>query len=171
MQNLTLTPVEATSPLVRHWLAYLEDGRSRTARVVKELSVADLEARPAAVQNSIGTLLADVAAIEMDWLYSEILEREIPPEVLVLLPSDVCDEAVHLMDVRGLSAAEHLERLATTRRYFVQHLSQMDQMEFLRVRELSEVSVTPEWVCCHLLQHEANHRSQIVQITNALGNG
>jgi uncharacterized damage-inducible protein DinB len=33
--------------------------------------------------------------------------------------------------------------------------------EFRRIRSLAEYGVTPEWVLHHLMQHEAEHRSQI----------
>jgi uncharacterized damage-inducible protein DinB len=38
---------------------------------------------------------------------------------------------------------------------------QMDLAEFRRVRALPAYDVTPEWVLHHLMQHEAEHRSQI----------
>jgi uncharacterized damage-inducible protein DinB len=37
----------------------------------------------------------------------------------------------------------------------------MDLTEFRRVRSLEYYDVTPEYVLHHLMQHEAEHRSQI----------
>jgi hypothetical protein len=37
----------------------------------------------------------------------------------------------------------------------------MDVHEFRRVRRLADYDVTPEWVLHHLMQHEAEHRSEI----------
>jgi uncharacterized damage-inducible protein DinB len=37
----------------------------------------------------------------------------------------------------------------------------MDLADFRRIRSLPEYDVTPEWVLHHLMQHEAEHRSQI----------
>lgn len=36
-----------------------------------------------------------------------------------------------------------------------------EQAEFRRVRSLPYYDVAPEWVLHHLMQHEAEHRSQI----------
>jgi hypothetical protein len=37
----------------------------------------------------------------------------------------------------------------------------MDLAEFRRVRSLEDYDVTPEYVLHHLMQHEAEHHSQI----------
>jgi uncharacterized damage-inducible protein DinB len=162
--DLTLKPVDAKDPLVGRWLSYLEDGRKRTKEVIEGLSTGGLEYQQAPFQNSISTLLAHIVAIEMDWLYSEILEREIPKEVLALLPSDVRDETGRLIEVKGLSLEEHVKRLGKTRDFFVKHLKTITAEDFLRARSLEHYDVTPEWVCLHLLEHEAAHRGQIIQI-------
>jgi uncharacterized damage-inducible protein DinB len=160
--NLTITPAPAKDSLVGRWLSYLDDGRERTKSVVEGLTTERLEYQQPPFQNSISTLLAHIAAIEMDWLYSEILEQEIPKEVLVLLPPDVRDETGRLIEVKGVSLEQHLERLEKTHQFFINHLSTMTLEDFLRVRSLEPYDVTPEWVCLHLLEHEAAHRGQIL---------
>ncbi len=168
--NLTLTPANAKDPLIGRWLSYLEDGRDRTKNSVKDLTTEMLEYQQEPFQNSISTLLAHIVAIEMDWLYSEILEQEIPQEVLALLPHDVRDEAGKLIEVKGISLEQHLERLEKTRHYFVTHLATMTAEDFLRVRSLEPYDVTPEWVCLHLLEHEAAHRGQIILLREHVQN-
>jgi uncharacterized damage-inducible protein DinB len=160
--NLTLTPVAAKDLLIGRWLSYLEDGRIRTNKAIEGLTTEQLEYQQKPFENSISTLLGHIAAIEMDWLYAEILEQEIPQEVLALLPPDVRDEAGKLMEVKGVSLEQHLERLGKTHQFFINHLSTMTLEDFLRVRSLEPYDVTPEWVCLHLLEHEAAHRGQIL---------
>jgi uncharacterized damage-inducible protein DinB len=168
--NLTLTPVPAKDPLIGRWLSYLADGRIRTKNAVEGLTTGQLEYQQPPFENNISTLLAHIVAIEMDWLCAEILEQEIPQEVLVLLPSDVRDKAGKLMEVKGVSPQQHLERLDKTRDFFVTHLKTMTLEDFLRVRSLEPYDVTPEWVCLHLLEHEAAHRGQILLLREHVQN-
>jgi len=63
--------------------------------------------------------------------------------------------------VTGYSLAEHLQRLAVVRGLLLDMFEAMDLAEFRRVRALPHYDVTPEWVLHHLMQHEAEHRSQI----------
>lgn len=166
--NLTLQPVDAKEPLIGRWLSYLADGRIRTKEVLAGLTTEQLEYQQLPFANSISTLLAHIVAIEMDWLYAEILEQEIPQEVLALLPSDVRDEEGKLMTVKGVNLEQHLERLDKTREFCVTHLKDMTLEDFLRARSLEHYDVTPEWVCNHLLQHEAAHRGQIILLKEQL---
>ena len=61
----------------------------------------------------------------------------------------------------GYSLAQHLQRLAVVRGLLLDVFEVMELAEFRRVRALPYYDVTPEWVLHHLMQHEAEHRSQI----------
>ena len=110
---------------------------------------------------SSGVRLAHIAAIEMDWLYAEILEQEIPAHVLSLLPDDVRGPDGNLYVVAGMPLDEHLRRLAATREVFVGVLQQLTLEDFYRQRSLPRYDVTPEWVMHHLADHESGHRADI----------
>jgi uncharacterized damage-inducible protein DinB len=158
--RLVLTERPAADPEVGRWLAALDDGRSRTRRALAGTTPEELDRAPAGGGNAIGTLLYHVAAIEADWLFVEILEEH-RPWPADLFPFDVRDEAGRLTVVRGLSLDEHLARLDEVRRLLVETLEPMSGEEFHRVRALPDYDVAPDWVVHHLLQHEAEHRSQI----------
>ena len=53
------------------------------------------------------------------------------------------------------------------REYFLRSLQGMSIEEFRRVRSFTDYQVTPEWVIQHLMQHEAEHRGQIMTIREA----
>lgn len=162
------------APEIGRALWALQDARSRTLEELEGVTPAIVDWLPTAGhalrgasqppdgESSIGTVLYHLAGIEADWLYAEVLEQpEFPPEVVALFSHEVRDTQGHLTQVTGASLAEHLQRLAVVRRLLLDVFEAMDLAEFRRVRPLPNYDVTPEWVLHHLMQHEAEHRSQI----------
>ena len=162
-----LRSVEALAgyePEIGRLLWMLEATRERTKEALAGLDAAVLDWRPPYDPNSIGTILYHVATVEMDWLYVEVLERAFPKEVEALLPFDMRDEAGLLTAVAGLSLDDHLLRLDTARAYLLNEFQGMTLDDFRRPRHLEQYDVTPEWVLHHLIQHEAEHRGQIMTL-------
>jgi uncharacterized damage-inducible protein DinB len=154
--------VECKDALLGRYLWMLQDSRQRTRVAVEGLESDLLGYKRESGGNSIGTLLYHIALIEADWLYVEILEKPYPPEIAALLPDPDRDAAGHLAEPQGQEVDTHMARLDAIRCNLVKVLSGMELHEFLRVRTLDQYAVTPEWVVHHLLQHEAQHRGQII---------
>lgn len=143
----------------------LEDTRRRTKRSLDGLTQPVIDWREARTPNSIGALLYHVAAIEIDWLFTDVLEgRAWPPEAEALFPFDVRDATGALVDLRGVSLDEHLHRLDAVRALLLEAFRGMSLDEFRRERHMAGYDVTPEWVLHHLMQHEAEHRGQIGEL-------
>jgi uncharacterized damage-inducible protein DinB len=151
-------------PAIGQWLWALQDARARTLRELEDLSPAIIDWQTPDGESSIGTILYHIAGIEADWLYVEVLEKPFPPEVVALFPLDIRDKQGHLTQILGDSLEEHLSRLESVRALLLPVFQQMDLAEFRRVRSLEYYDVTPEWVLHHLMQHEAEHRSQIAAL-------
>ena len=118
--------------------------------------------------NTIGALLYHVAAIETDWVFTEVLEMEaIPDEVLAWFPVDVREEGGRLSPVTGMTLDDHLQRLEQARASTLEAFRGMSVAEYKRPRRLEQYEVTPEWVVHHLTQHEAEHRGQMGEIRMA----
>lgn len=149
------------SPEVGRWLWALQDSRARTMEELERLSPNILDWQPPDGESSIGTILYHIADIEADWLYAEVLEQEFPPEVAALFTHATRDEQGHLTQIQGDSLEQHLHRLSIVRGLLLDTYQQMSLSEFRRARTLPHYDVTPEWVLHHLMQHEAEHRSQI----------
>ena len=136
----------------------LEDCRSRTLRVLEDLPEKYLDHE---VQgNTIGTLLYHIALIELDWLFTEILEEQVPNDLMRLFPDEDRDENGVLTLVKGQTLA-HLDRLSIIRKTLLEKMRGMTAEDFQRKRVFPQYEVSPEWVQHHLSQHEAEHRGEI----------
>ena len=151
----------SSDPTIASLLWMMEDSRRLLLQTVAGLDLATLDWEPAIGGNSIGSLLYHIAGVEMDWLYTEVLEQEPPEEVIALFPSDMREDDGHLARWRGegLPALEH--RLAEVRQRLLATYANMTPEDFRRARSLDEYDVSPEWVLHHLLQDEAAHRGEI----------
>ena len=149
------------------WIWCLEDARLRTESVIDNIEQSALDWTLPEGGNSIGTLLYHIAAIEMDYLYSDVLEEpwdSWPEDVRALLTYDVRDHEGRLSAVKGASLEDHVHRLNTSRSKLLDCFRTMTIQDFGRARSLVHYDVTPQWVLYHLTQHEAEHRSQIADL-------
>jgi hypothetical protein len=108
-----------------------------------------------------------IAAIEADWVYTEILEQDYPGWMVELFPFDVREESGVSSPVPAMRVTEHVTRLATTQAHVLEDIVIVDDADFGRVRTAASGNVTPEGVLHHLRQHEAEHRGQIQAIRTA----
>lgn len=160
-KKLIFEPAPGEDPEIGRWLWALEDTRRRTQEELEHVTPPMIDWHPPDEEVSIGSVLYHMAVIEADWLYVEVLEEPFPEAVTVLFPHGVRDEAGQLVVAEGESLEAHLGRLAAVRSRLLAAYRGMDPDEFRRARALPEYDVTPEWVLHHLMQHEAEHRSQI----------
>jgi len=162
-------PLDGYHPVVGAALWRMEDTRERTVALIERIPDDAVDWRPSWGDNTIGTLLYHLAVIELDWLYSEILEESPPPEFMRLFELDARDGNGRLSPVLGQTIDTHLARLHAVRSRFLYSLRDMTVEEYRRVRMLDDYDVTPEWVVQHLNQHEGEHRGQIGEIAASGG--
>jgi uncharacterized damage-inducible protein DinB len=158
---LTVGIHSSKDPEIGRWLWAIQDTRRRTLKGLQGLSQEVIDWLPEGGESSIGTVLYHIATVEADWLYSEVLEQAFPPQVDALFPSEMRDEQGHLTQVLGTRLEQHINRLETLRARLLEAYQRMELDDFRRARSLPDYDVTPEWVLHHLMQHEAEHRSQI----------
>jgi uncharacterized damage-inducible protein DinB len=149
------------APEIGRWLWAMQDARQLTLEGLDGASPAMIDWLPGDNESSMGTVLYHLTDIEADWLYVEVLEQPMPPEIASLFSYGSRDKQGRLIQVQGLSLAEHLRRLELVRSRLLEAYEQMELEDFRRVRSLEHYDVTPEWVLHHLMQHEAEHRSQL----------
>jgi len=159
---LHVEPLPGYEPTIGRWLWLLEDTRRETTEAVTGLVPATLDWTPHVGENSIGILLYHIALIELDWLYTEVLENQPWSERLKpLFTVADRDDQGHLSSVQGAPLDEYLQRLELTRQQLRESFQDMTVEEFRRPRSFPRYQVTPEWVLHHLIQHEVEHRGHI----------
>ena len=163
-----IQPLPCREPEVGRWLWALQDTRSLTYACLEGISQAELDWSPPYRGNTIGSLLYHIAVIEADWLYEDVLQSGFPADVADLFSLGIRDEAGLLSAVRGVVLEEHLCVLDAVRARLVLAYSQFTLDEFRRPRRQPDYLVTPEWTLYHLIEHEAEHRGQILELRNAL---
>jgi uncharacterized damage-inducible protein DinB len=163
-----LDPLGADSEVGR-WLSAMDECRGRTLRELDGITQSELERVPVGANNSIATLLYHLALIEADWLFNEILQvGDATATLRELLPFDDRDLEGRLTEVQEMTIDDHLGRLAAVRALLHEHVDPMPAGDFHRLRACPDYDVTPAWVLHHLLQHEAEHRSEIAWIRDRL---
>lgn len=162
-----IVPLPGCVPEIGIALAMIEDCRARTRNALRDLNPAAVDRVDGLNGHSIGTLLFHIAAIEIDWLATEVLEGKAPDSIWAYFPHEVRDEQGKLTSVMGVNLDDHWKRLDVVRGLLLETFKAMSLDEYRRVRELEQYDVTPEWVLHHLMQHEAEHRDEMISLRAA----
>ena len=159
--KLDVDLVRCREPIVARFLTMLADCRTTTMDSIKNLRFDLLYWRRNDFDSNISDLLYHIAYVEADWLYTEVLERQIPPELTQHLSYRDRDNSGRLVHIGAEELESSLTRLQNVRGELNGTYADMDMAEFRRLRRSERHDVSPEWVLFHLLQHEAEHRGQI----------
>ena len=167
MRPRHLDPVEGYDPGVGRFVAMLEDTRGRLFRDLADFDPADLDRAPGGSPNTIGTLLYHIAAIELDWLYADLLGRDFPDETAGWFPVDVREEGGRLTPIVE-PYDRHLGRLAWVRAQLLAELWAIADADLDRTYNPGPQESGGGFILHHLMQHEAEHRGQIGEIRAGL---
>ena len=165
-----LVPEPGYSPIIGSMVAMLGYTRATTLAAVDGLTVVDLEHRHDAGANSIGALLAHIAAAE--WYYlTTTLEQHTPEE------SDWSDWGAALRlgpaaeaAARGHDVAWHTVRLGALRERTLAGLRARNDGWLSEQFELGwrNMKATNLWAWYHVSEDELNHRGQIRWLVSRL---
>jgi uncharacterized damage-inducible protein DinB len=155
---------EGYEPQVAAWVWAIQDTRQRTLQTLQGMTGEILDWTPPGGQNNIAALLYHLVAIEMSYLYEDILGLGWSDELAPLMPYDVRTPQGRIVAVQGESLSTHLARLENSRALLLSALRSMSTEDLRRPRQLEAYIITPEWVLHHLMQHEAEHRGQIGEL-------
>jgi uncharacterized damage-inducible protein DinB len=159
VRDLVLHPIAADAEVGR-WLAALEEVRRDTLTVLAEIPDDAVDRDPGDDGDTVGTTLYHVALVEIDWVFTDVLDREADIG-LELFPVDARVEGGRLTPVLGETLAHHLDRLARTRSRILGELGAMSAAEFHRARAREGYEVSAGWAVFHLIDHEVEHRVRL----------
>jgi hypothetical protein len=159
-ERLVLAPASGDDPEIGRWLSALEEVRHDTLAVLDSVAEGDVDRDLGDGGDSVGTVLYHVALVEVDWVFTDVLDQQdrIPRD---LFPHDDRVEDGHLTPVRGESMRHHLERLITTRALILAELASMGASEYHLARPRERFDVAADWVVFHLIDHEVEHRVRL----------
>lgn len=159
-EQLVLAPLPGADPEIGRWLSALEEVRRDTLAVLDPVTEDDVDRDLGDGGDSVGTVLYHVALVEIDWVFTDVLDQQdrIPRD---LFPYDDRVEDGRLTPIRGESLRQHVERLATTRALILSELRPMPPSEYHRARPRERFDVAADWVVFHLIDHEFEHRVRL----------
>lgn len=159
----TVDTLPGFEPEIGRWLWVIQDVRRRTLAALADIDSEAVD-RASPGGNTIGSLIYHLVAIEMSYVYEDILQLGWCDDLAPLLIHGVRGDEGRLMPVRGEPLSTHLERVSASRALTLAAFRGMSSAEFRRPRSVEDYEITPEWALHHLVQHEAEHRGQIMEM-------
>jgi uncharacterized damage-inducible protein DinB len=159
-ERLVLAPSVGDDPEIGRWLSALEEVRRDTLAVLHSVAEGVVDRDLGDGGDSMGTVLYHVALVEVDWVFTDVLDQpdRIPRD---LFPHDDRVEDGHLTPVRGESLSRHVQRLAATRALILGELTSIGPSEYHQARPRERFDVAADWVVFHLIDHEVEHRVRL----------
>lgn len=162
MQPLSprIEPLAGYSPLIGRLVGMLTYARATTLAAVRGLTPAELDHLHDPQSNSIGALLAHIAAVERAYRILTLEDRLMTAE-----ESERWSAALTLGDegrrvLRGRTLEGYVEELSTARQATLESLATRDD-EWLERSVTQAPKMNAHWAWFHVAEDEINHRGQI----------
>jgi|SRR5918911_1387917 uncharacterized damage-inducible protein DinB len=171
-KQVTLDPIRALSPGLGLSLAAMEEVRGQLREAVENLSDEQVSRRAVPGAHSIGALVLHIGEAEWWWMNCVIkghrltLEDRRRPFWDVLKDPDA-------FAAKGYSASFCLETIDTireeTRRFLASLRDEALENVYSYTRGPTTIEPTLRWILHHLVDHEAQHKGQILMLKRLLG--
>ena len=157
---IRIEPIAGYSPTIGRLVGMLTYARSTTLAAVEGLTIAQLDHLHDAESNSIGALLAHIAAVERSYQVLTFEERVLSSE-----ENERRSTALKLGEngrrqLRGKPLEHYLEELTTARRVTLEALGTRDDA-WLERSVSPAPRINAHWAWFHVAEDEINHRGQI----------
>ena len=157
---LRIEPIARYSPTIGRLVGMLSYARSTTLAAVDGLTMAQLDHLHDAESNSIGALLAHIAAVEQSYQVLTFEDRLLSPPENERLSTALKLGANGRTSLRGQPLEHYMEELSAVRRVTLDTLATRDDDWLERTVSLAP-KLNAHWVWFHVAEDEINHRGQI----------
>jgi len=157
---LRIESIDGYAPAIGQLVGMLTYARSTTLAAVEGLSVADLDHLHDEESNSIGALLAHIAAVERSYQVLTFEQRMLSPQENELLSTALKLGPNGRRSLRGQPLEHYLEELTAVRRRTLEMLASRDD-EWLQGTVTMAPRINAHWAWFHVAEDEINHRGQI----------
>jgi uncharacterized damage-inducible protein DinB len=160
--DLTLVATLGYAPVLGRLVSMLGHVRATTLQAVAGLAIAELDHLHDERSNSIGALLAHIAAVEWYYQLATFDQRAPSAEEMGLWGPALDLGPAARESIRGRPLAHYLERLAWVRDRTLEGLREKDDAWLeLAERHSSGRTVNRHWQWFHVAEDELSHRGQI----------
>src|SRR5262245_50500157 len=157
---LRIEPMSGYAPTIGRLVCMLTYARSTTLAAVNGLTIAELDYLQDAESNSIGALLAHIAAVEKSYQVLTFEERALSAEENEHWLAALKLGAPGRQALRGYDLAHYVSQLEDTRRLTLDGLSVRDDAWLERSVKVAP-KINAHWAWFHQAEDEINHRGQI----------
>jgi uncharacterized damage-inducible protein DinB len=166
---IRIEPIPGYSPTVGRLVGILAYARSTTIAAVEGLTLGQLDHLHDPESNSIGALLAHIAAVERAYQIQTFEERSLSPQELELWAAALKLGANARRCLRGKPLDHYLDELASVRRATLAGLAARDDA-WLERSVSPAPKINAHWAWFHVAEDEINHRGQIRWLRGRLPN-
>lgn len=157
---LRIEPIAGYSPIIGRLVGMLTYARSTTLAAVEGLTIADLDHLHDAESNSIGALLAHMAAVERSYQILTFEERLLSPQEDERMSTALKLGPDGRRGLRGYPLEHYLDELTAVRRATMEALAACDDA-WLERSVSPAPRINAHWAWFHVAEDEINHRGQI----------
>lgn len=167
-----LLPAEGFTPGIGYFVSGLEDVRVQLREAVSSLSEEQVGARAVTGAHPIGALVLHIGEAEWWWIQCNIAGGEMTDDDRRMAHWDVLDDPDGFA-AKGYSAQYCLDAVdgisARTREYLKTLTDEdLDRIFSFEKRDKT-IEVSLRWTLHHLIDHEAQHKGQILMLKRLLG--
>ncbi len=167
---IRIEPIPGYTPAIGRLVGMLSYARSTTIGAVEGLTIEQLDHLHDAESNSIGALLAHIAAVERSYQVLTFEDRLMTAEENDRLATALKLGEVGRRELRGRPLEDYLRELASVREETLKALAARDD-DWLDRSVVQAPRINAHWAWFHVAEDEINHRGQIRWLRARLARG
>jgi uncharacterized damage-inducible protein DinB len=171
VKRLTLSPAAGVAPGIGYYLGGMEEVRGQLREIISGMSDEEIARRVRPDTHAIGALVLHIGEAEWWWMQCNVGGHELTDEDRRQPFWDVLVEPDEFPR-RGYSAQHCLDILDAIRRETRRLLASFSEDDLDRIYSFTRggdtMEVSLRWVLHHLIDHEAQHKGQILMLKRLL---